>query len=177
MNTKPTPTPYRSKNFSHPLWGKKNLLTHQNVHETPQHIKWLLPKSTHNLKYYQEVATLLASYLVTREWGTNQLISFYLIDLPIPIFIRTHFKLDINDFQKKIIKIQISCNFRHQVKAKLGIFLDSKRVPFFFQSGMDSYPNHRSVQDHAWCWKTYSFPCVCVRWWIQILAKWPPWDG
>ncbi len=26
----------------------------------------------------------LASYLVTREWGTYQLISCYLIDLPIP---------------------------------------------------------------------------------------------
>ncbi len=43
---------------------------------------------------------------------------------------KTLFKLDIDDFQKKIIRIQISCNFLHQVKAKLGIFLDSKRYPF-----------------------------------------------
>ncbi len=52
----------------------------------PPYIKWLLPKSIPNQKYYyQEVVTPFASYLVISDRGTNKLISYYFtIEILIP---------------------------------------------------------------------------------------------
>ncbi len=49
--------------------------------------------------------------------------------------------------------------------------LRSRWVYFSLLAG----PNHGSARGHhSWCWKTDPFPCFCVVWWIQMLAKWPP---
>ncbi len=39
---------------------------------------------------------------------------------------------------------------------------------------INSYPKHGWARYPAWCWKTHSFPCFCVWWWTQVVAKWPP---
>ncbi len=51
---------------------------------------------------------------------------------------------------------------------------EQQKVCLFSQNSISSYSKHGSVWYPSWCWKTHPFPCFCVRWWIQMVKKWPP---
>ncbi len=52
---------------------------------------------------------------------------------------------------------------------------EHQKVSLLSPNSINLYPKHGSAWYSVWCRKTHPFLYFCVRWWIQMVAKWPPW--